>query len=474
MKHLRYILYAVVACIMVMTTACIEDDFTTSSSDTLTFSCDTLAFDTVFTELGTPTKRFTVYNRHKKMINISSIKMEGTSNGKFFLNVDGMTGEEFHDVEIRGEDSIFVFVEAYIDPTDKNNPIEITDHVQFLTNGVPQKVTVTAWGQDVIRKYGETITADTRFTADKPYVIFDSLVVEQGAKLSIAPGATICFHDKAYMEVRGTLEAIGTQDAPIALRGDRTDNVVGEIDFDIMSGQWGGIILAPESFGNEMQHVLMRGSTYGVYADSCGIADRMKLHLYNTVLHNASNSVLTSIHSWIEAEGCEFSEAGGNTVALIGGKHSFVNCTLTNYYLFSAIEGAILGLGYVLPEEGQQGTPLMQANFDNCIIYGLSTDLNIGDLTGSNVYLRNCLLKSAGENDDNFINCIWEGEPEFFTIREEYIFDYRLKNESMAIGTGDMNLCPEKASIDRYGNNRFAGESIDIGAYVWVEQETSE
>ena len=44
----------------------------------------------------------------------------------------------------------------------------------------------------------------------------------------------------------------------------------------------------------------------------------------------------------------------------------------------------------------------------------------------------------------------------------------------MAIGTGDMNLCPEKASIDRYGNNRFAGESIDIGAYVWVEQETSE
>ena len=88
MKHLRYILYAVVACIMVMTTACIEDDFTTSSSDTLTFSCDTLAFDTVFTELGTPTKRFTVYNRHKKMINISSIKMEGTSNGKFFLAND--------------------------------------------------------------------------------------------------------------------------------------------------------------------------------------------------------------------------------------------------------------------------------------------------------------------------------------------------------------------------------------------------
>ena len=471
MERLRYMLYLVLVAVGVMTTACIEDDFTTSSNDTLAFSCDTLAFDTVFTELGTPTKRFTVYNRHKKMINISSIHMAGTSGGKFYLNVDGRTGSEFRDVEIRGEDSIFVFVEAYIDPTDKNNPIEISDKVEFLTNGVNQSVVVTAWGQDVVRKYGEVLSTDTRLTADRPYVIFDSLVVESGAKLIIEPGATICFHDDAYIDVRGTIEAIGTQNAPITLRGDRTDNVVGDIDFDIMSGQWGGVWLAPESFDNELQYVHLRGSTFGVYADSCGVTDRRKLHLYNSVLHNASNAVLTSFHSWIDAEGTEFSEAGGNVVALIGGKHRFVNCTLANYYLFSAIAGAILGMDYVLPEDEVQGVPLMKANFDNCIIYGLSNDINIGDLAGSQVFLRNCLLKSAGENDENFINCVWEGEPDFFTIREEYIFDYRLKNTSMAIGAGDAALCPEGAAVDRYGNNRFLGEGIDIGAYVWVEQE---
>lgn len=227
----------------------------------------------------------------------------------------------------------------------------------------------------------------------------------------------------------------------------------------------------PESFDNKMHYVHLRGSTFGVYADSCGVIERQKLHLYNSVLHNATNAVLTSIHSWIDAEGTEFSEAGGNVVALIGGKHKFSNCTLANYYLFSAIRGAILGLGYALPEDEQQDVPLMNAYFDNCIIYGLSDDINIGDLTGSQVYLRNCLLKSAGENDDNFINCVWEGEPEFFTIREEYIFDYRLKNESMAIGAGDITLCPASASIDRYGNNRFSSDRFDVGAYVWIEQE---
>ena len=87
-------------------TSCIEDDFTTSSSDVLEFSTDTLAFDTVLTEEGTATRRFMVYNRHKKMINISSITLDGGNpQVKFYLNVDGMSGEAFNNVEIRGEDS---------------------------------------------------------------------------------------------------------------------------------------------------------------------------------------------------------------------------------------------------------------------------------------------------------------------------------------------------------------------------------
>ena len=84
------------------------------------------------------------------------------------------------------------------------------------------------------------------------------------------------------------------------------------------------------------------------------------------------------------------------------------------------------------------------------------------------------MLKSAGEDDDNFINCVWEGDPLFFTVREDYIFEYRVKNESMAIGKGDANLCPMSAALDRYGVNRFERDSVDIGAYVWVEQVEEE
>ena len=41
-------------------------------------------------------------------------------------------------------------------------------------------------------------------------------------------------------------------------------------------------------------------------------------------------------------------------------------------------------------------------------------------------------------------------------MREEYIFDYRLKPESPAIAAGDPALLPSSATTDRYGLSRGA------------------
>ena len=96
-----------------MMASCIEDGITTSSTDILTFSRDTVCFDTVFTELGTPTARLLVYNKAKKGVNISSIRFRNPDT-RFQINVDGVSGTEFHDVEIRAKDSIYVFIECYL------------------------------------------------------------------------------------------------------------------------------------------------------------------------------------------------------------------------------------------------------------------------------------------------------------------------------------------------------------------------
>ena len=134
----------------------------------------------------------------------------------------------------------------------------------------------------------------------------------------------------------------------------------------------------------------------------------------------------------------------------------------------------MLTLNYVLPKDKSYDNPLMDAEFNNCVVYGNASDISEGDLKGSAVYLRNCLLRSKGNDDDNFINCVWGGDPKFYTVRKDYIFDYRLKNESDATGKGDMTLCPDAARFDMLGNDRFASGSLDLGAYVWIEQKEEE
>lgn len=463
---MKQILPLVAVIFLTALTACINDDYTTSSTDVLTFSTDSVTFDTVVTRQGTPTKQFVVYNRSKKQVSISSIKVEGNDKGRFFINVDGVKGEEFHNVDIRGGDSIFVFVECYVNEATTQEPVKVTDRIEFVTNGVTQHVTLHAWGQDVVPIYGDTIYEDMHLDAVRPYVIYDTLVVSPGVTLTIDPGAQLLFHKGAVLRVYGQLNAVGTAEDNIIMRGDRLDHVVGDISFDIMSGQWGGVVFGYGSYDNEMAYVVMKGTELGIHCSSTD-PSHTTLHLFNCVLHNSSSSVLTTLNACVHAEGSEFSNAAEGVVHFIGGDIHMVNCTFANYYLFSAISEPIVN---VWKEHVTEQVMPLTCYLDNCIIYGLASDINAGVLDDYDVYLRNCLLRSPGDDDAHFINCVWKGDPLFYVVRDEYVFDYRLHNESDAIGRGDRSLCPEAARYDRYGNDRFAREAIDLGAYVWVPE----
>lgn len=449
------------AALAVTGTSCIDDEFATGSDVRLAFSVDTVAFDTVITKQGTATKQFVVYNRGDKMVNISSIKVAGVSEANFFLNVDGVKGDEFHDVEVRGGDSIYVFVESYIGETNLSQPVKMLDRIDFETNGVTQSVILSAWAQDVVRLLNTTLDADYHMTAEKPYLIYDSLVVAPTATLTIDAGATLLFHDDAWLKVEGKVKAHGEVGKEIVLRGDRLDHVVGEIGFDIMSGQWRGVVIEPGSYGNVLSHVLMRGTRDGLKVLSTD-PTKLSLHMLNCVLHNATNNTFLAVNAKVEAFGTEFSNAGRSAARLEGGDALFGNCTFANYYLFDISKESIVcweGYGKVLPK----------CTLNNCIIYGLSSDINIGDLMGLDIVLRNCLLKSDGDDDAHFISCVWAGDPKFYVDREKYIFDFRLQNESNAIAKGNSDFCPNEARYDRYGVDRLAMTGLDLGAYAWVQ-----
>lgn len=465
---MRGFIFALVGMLSLVMVSCIEDGFTTSSSDVLAFSRDTVNFDTVFTDLGTPTARLIVSNRAKKGLNISSIRFRNPET-VFRMNVDGVSGYDFSDVEIRGKDSIYVFIECFIPETQGASPGLVADELEFVTNGVTQTVRVEAYGQNVTRLRNVRVAEDMTLTSERPYVIFDSLTVEPGVVLKIEPGAQLLFHDGASLVVQGRLDAVGNAEKKIQMRGDRLDDVLPDVGYDILAGQWKGVRITPDSYDNRMEYVDMRSTVTGLSVDSCADLSRTKLTLVNSWLHNSQGNVLRSSYAKVNAYGCCFSEAAGSVVSLTGGEHEFLQCTIANNYLFSAIYGPLLNLEHVLPKHLENNDrPLMKASFTNSIIYGLADDLNIGDFSGADVFFRYVSLKSAGTDDDNFINCLWDTDPMFYTDRPKYYFNYRLQNDSPVKSAGSPDFVTPLVRYDMDGIDRLGDGNPSLGAYQWV------
>lgn len=467
MKLTKFLVYIIPAMMLMSLIGCIEDGFTSSPSDLPFFSTDTLDMGIVYTDETTATHRFVVYNPCNKGLMISSVGISGRDASLLRLNVDGMSGRDFSDVEIRANDSIFVFVSANIPESGSVEPKPMEAKLDFFVNGSVQSVVVVASGQDIRRVKGRVITDDTVMEAGFPYQIKDSLVVAENATLTLNPGARLLFHDGARLIVRGSLIAQGTPESPVILTGDRTGNVITDVSFDLMSRQWYGIDFMETSTSNRIEFTDVSNTSYGVNVYGDGITvDSPRLTLVNSRLRNSGDFVLSALGASVEAYGCEFSDAASGLVYLIGGTHRFDQCTAANYYLFSAIRNAawtVIDPYNTKLEEYEDYLPT-RALITNTITYGLGADVSEGDLSGWDVFFNNCLFRSKGEDDDNFINSLWDSDPLYYTVREDYIFDYRLQPDSPAIGAADPTLSEHPLEVDFYGVKRAS----DLGAYSFV------
>ena len=110
--------------------SCRKDFSTIPSFGNLEFSKDTVYLDTVFTNIGSATYNLRVYNRSSEDITIPTIALERGATSNYRLNVDGIPGKSFENIDILAKDSIFVFVETTIDVNTVPDPL-YTDRILF-------------------------------------------------------------------------------------------------------------------------------------------------------------------------------------------------------------------------------------------------------------------------------------------------------------------------------------------------------
>ena len=127
---------------------CARVSFSDNPELELDFSADTVFFDTVFTTVGSVTLPLKVFNPNRESLRIDVIELEGGSDSPFRVNIDGQVGPRVEDWPLLAEDSMWIFIEVTVDPSDATLPFVIEDGIRFNANGQEQRVHLTAWGQN--------------------------------------------------------------------------------------------------------------------------------------------------------------------------------------------------------------------------------------------------------------------------------------------------------------------------------------
>lgn len=462
---------------LLFNTACNKDEFNSDPKFELSFSSDTVIFDTVFTTIGSVTQAFVVKNTSKSKILISDISLARGKSSPFRINIDGEATETVQNLEIGAKDSAYIFVKVTIDPNNTDNPLIETDSVVFTINGNKQNVKLVAWGQDAYFHHNEVLSGEVLLLANKPHVIYGDLTAGNNCKLTIPAGSKLYFHNAGRFTVMpgASLNVEGTLESPVIFTSDRLDD-----DYLNVPGLWEGIWLQNKSQNNSFTFAEITNASIGLQADSCGFNDGIGLKLHNCLIHNMTNYGLRATLSKITATNCQFTNCGGNVVSIEnGGEYDFRNCTLARYFNGRGYPAlSINNFAYDTSGTVKLATDLTKAYFGNCIITGSQNNEIVPEKSPEaafEFFFDQCLVNwdaslfSKTDFDTHFVNCIKNEDVNF--VNKE-LNNFSLDTLSFAIDAASIAIINEAETdiaLDRKGISRLSDENPDLGAYERVE-----
>ena len=395
--------------------ACNKESFVGNSKAQLTFSTDTVLFDTVFVSTGSITKRVKVFNPTNQNILIDEIFLGSKRFGNksnYRLNINGFSVNEIKNLEIRANDSIYIFAEVTIDPNASDLPFLVMDSILLSTGANYQSVYLAAYGRNAIFLNNALLDCNTSpnltWNNTRPIVIYNSALIPKGCNLTIEAGTEVYLNNNSFLFVEGSLTINGNKDNPVQFRSVRLDKFYRDF-----SGLWGGIKFESGSINNRISYANIQNGTFGVLIlDSSKQTPATTVSINNSIIGNMAVAGILSIDGNVTATNTLVSDCGQFTFYGYGGAYNFTHCTFGGVGEFTHTNPTFL--------------------FSNSNLY--DADENYVRSLGLNATLTNCI--------------VWGNQ------EEEIILDNGGKDLPFT-SLFDNNIIKTKKPIDRFGNGNI-------------------
>lgn len=454
--------------------SCKKDTFLTNGG-TLSFSTDTLKFDTVFTTLGSVTRSFKIYNTNNKRVKINQIRLEKGTQSYFRMNIDGVPTKDISDIEIAANDSIYVFVALTINPTNGNNPFIIEDKVVINLNNTISAIPLEAYGQDA-HFISDSVLKSQTWINDKPYVIIHSCLVDSAQVLTIQKGCRIYMHADSKMYVAGTLKVFGTKTDSVVFQGDRLDRDY--FGYKDTPSEWGGFYFTQSSNQCNLNYCVIKNAGNstgdGAFPAAVLVAPTPNLggpivEFNSCTIANSGGYGVLAFNTNLHFNNCLIHSCGLQNVLITeGGDYEFNYCTIANYGgygLNHAQEPTAVFINYRELSDGNFVGNNLKLKCANTIIYGSLEDEVLFDKKSTWAYdvkMENSLLKRKTPITAGLINELnalaYNSDPQFINYGK---WNFHPKTTSPVKGAGVyLPLYP----FDLDGNNRST-TAPSVGCY---------
>ncbi len=418
--------------------SCKKDSFNTSANASVIINADTLKFDTVFVTAGSTYRKFAIINDNNQKLRLSSIKLMGGTSSVYKINVDGISGTQFSNLELNANDSLFVFAQVNVNPSAANLPFILRDSIEISYNGKTRKVQLEAWGQSAHFFRNKIVTVNETWNNDLPYVILGSLGVNDNTTLTINKGCRIYVHADAPIVVNGTLLVNGLKDTAdrVYFRGDRLDD-----PYKDYPASWPGIYFQAGSKDNVLNYAIIKNAYQAIGIQEPSPNANPKLTLNECVIDNAYDAGIVSLNSSVRARNCLITNCGKNLLLVLGGDYLFTHCTIVTYAnRFIDHKDPVL----TVSNFANSSAANLTATFRNCIFWGengLVNDEVVVLKNGNTAFSVNfdyALWKVQTPPSNTTTNQIINNQaPQFDSIStSSNYYDLRLKASSPAINKG--------------------------------------